>query len=516
MHRAALLPSSQQLARNTLISRLAKQLSTKHVAGPLNYINGQRSSPSTGVEIPNMNPATGQVICSFVETGSADVDSAVNAAKNAFDSWSSLSGTERSRVLMKTSLIMRDRLDDIAELECLDTGKPLWEAKFDIGACADAFEYFSGLASTMTSQYIQLANGSFAYTRREALGIVGAIGAWNFPFLTICWKLAPALACGNTMVYKPSPLSPLTTPILAEIVEEAGLPKGVFNVVQGGASTGQLISQHEGIAKMSFTGSVTTGSKIMIDSAPGIKNVTLELGGKSPLIVFEDADIENAVKGAMMANFLTQGEVCSNGTRVFVHETVKEKFLKQVVERTKNIKVGDPFHPDTKMGAMISEDQLNKVLNFVEGGKREGAKVLCGGHRIHFEDPNLADGYYMAPCVLDQCTDNMEVVREEIFGPVMSVLSFKTEEEVLRRANDTYFGLAGGLFTKDLTRAHRVMAKIQSGTVWVNNFNLYPPEIPFGGYKKSGIGRENGHAVLEHYSQTKTCYVEMGDVDCLL
>ncbi|XP_023601627.1 4-trimethylaminobutyraldehyde dehydrogenase [Myotis lucifugus] len=365
----------------------------------------------------------------------------------------------------------------------------------------------------MAGEHIQLPGGSFGYTRREPLGVCVGIGAWNYPFQIASWKSAPALACGNAMVFKPSPFTPVSALLLAEIYTEAGAPPGLFNVVQGGGATGQLLCQHRDVAKVSFTGSVPTGTKIMEAAAKGIKPVTLELGGKSPLIIFADCNLENAVKGALMANFLTQGEVCCNGTRVFVQKEILDKFTEQVVQQTQRIKIGDPLLEGTRMGPLINRPHLERVLGFVKGAKEQGAKVLCGGDPYVPEDPKLKDGYFMRPCVLGNCRDDMTCVKEEIFGPVMSILSFDTEAEVLERANNTAFGLAAGVFTRDLQRAHRVVAELQAGVCFINNYNVSPVELPFGGYKKSGFGRENGRVTIEHYSQLKTVCVEMGDVE---
>lgn len=318
---------------------------------------------------------------------------------------------------------------------------------------------------------------------------------------------------GNAMVFKPSPFTPVSAVLLAEIYMEAGVPPGLFNVVQGGAATGQGLCQHHDVAKVSFTGSVPTGRKIMEMAAKGIKPVTLELGGKSPLVIFSDCDLGNAVKGALMANFLTQGEVCCNGTRVFVQKEILDKFTEEVVKQTQRIKIGDPLLEDTRMGPLINRPHLDRVLGFVKLAKEQGAKVLCGGDPYVPEDPKLKDGYYMRPCVLTDCRDDMTCVKEEIFGPVMSILSFDTEAEVLERANDTTFGLAAGVFTRDIQRAHRVVAELQAGMCFINNYNVGPVELPFGGYKKSGFGRENGRVTIEYYSQLKTVYVEMGDVE---
>lgn len=482
----------------------------------LNFIDGRRVEPASNEDegkICIMEPASGKILCETQGSGKPEVDKAVQSARKALISWSAMSGMERGKILREAAKIIRARVNELATVEVADNGKPFHEAVWDIEGCADVIDYYSGLAPTISGKHIQLPNANFAYTRREPLGVVAGIGAWNYPFQICTWKSTPALACGNTIVFKPSPLTPLTAVLIAEIFFEAGLPSGALNIVQGGGVTGHLLSSHPGVDKVSFTGSVPTGKKVMADASCGVKHVTLELGGKSPLLIFADADMENAVKGAMMANFLTQGEVCSNGTRVFVEKSILNIFLDKLVERTKRIKVGDPMDPSTQMGALISDHHLEKVLEFVEVGRKEGAKVLCGGERLKLDDPRLVNGFFMSPCVMSDCSDDMTVVKEEIFGPVMTVLSFDTEEEAISRANSTDFGLSAGVFTRDLTRAHRVIAQLQAGSCWINNYNLNPVEVPFGGYKMSGVGRELGEDTIDYYTQVKSVYVEMGDVE---
>ncbi|KAG7264827.1 hypothetical protein CRUP_001471, partial [Coryphaenoides rupestris] len=383
---------------------------------------------------------------------------------------------------------------NIARLEVINNGKTVTETLCDVDAAWQCIEYYAGLAPTLQTH--PAPRGTFAYTRREPLGVCVGILAWNYPIMLAAWKCSPALACGNAMVLKPSPMTPVTCVILAEIFHEAGVPVGLVNVVQGGAETGSLLCRHPSVAKVSFTGSVPTGKK-------------------SPLLIFKDCEMENAVRGALMANFLTQGQVCTNGTRVFVQREILPKFLEEVVKRTKAIAVGDPLLADTRMGALISRPQLDKVLGFVAQAKKEGARVLCGGETFAPSDPKLKNGFFMSPCILDNCRDDMTCVKEEIFGPVMSVLPFDTEEEVLQRANNTTFGLASGVFTRDISRAHRVAANLEAGTCFINTYSVSSVEVPFGGYKMSGFGRENGEATMEDYSQLKTVYVEMGDVDSL-
>ena len=360
-------------------------------------------------------------------------------------------------------------------------------------------------------KHIDLGSGAFGYTRREPLGVVGGIGAWNYPIQIACWKSAPALACGNAMIFKPADLTPLTAIELEAIYREAGLPDGLFQVVQGGAETGRLLSRHRGIAKMSLTGSVGTGRKLLADAAATLKHVTLELGGKSALIVFADADLDEAVSGALLANFYSAGEVCTNGTRVFVHRAVRESFLARLKARTEAMVIGDPLDPATHIGSLISQAHMDKVLGYIAMGQEQGATLLTGGKRITRGD--LARGAFVEPTIFTDCRDDMVIVRDEIFGPVMAVLDFEHEDEVIARANGTEFGLAAGVFTRDLTRAHRVVARLEAGTCWINTYNITPIELPFGGNKQSGLGRENGRAAIEHYTQLKSVYVAMEPID---
>jgi betaine-aldehyde dehydrogenase len=476
------------------------------------YIDGGYVEARSGESFETLNPATAEVLCRVQQAGAEDVELAVESARRGFEIWSSMSGAERGRVLNRAAALLRQRNDELARLEVLDSGKPIQEARFvDVHSGADCIEYFAGLAGGLQGGHFDLG-GAFAYTRREPLGLCAGIGAWNYPVQIACWKSAPALACGNAMIFKPAELTPLTAARLAEIYTEAGVPNGVFNVIQGDARTGQLLSRHPGIAKVSLTGEVSTGKRVMADAAGTLKHVTLELGGKSPLIIFADAHIDNAVSASMMANFYTQGEICSNGTRVFVEKRIHNRFLDALLTRTRRMRIGDPMDPETQVGALISKQHMEKVLAYIEAGKAAGAQLLCGGGRP--ENPALARGNFVEPAIFDACSDDMKIVKEEIFGPVMAVLTFDDEDEVVARANDTEFGLAAGVFTRDLQRAHRVVAKLQAGTCWINNYNITPIEMPFGGYKHSGIGRENSHAAIEHYTQLKSVYVELGDVDC--
>jgi betaine-aldehyde dehydrogenase len=479
----------------------------------LRRASGARTAgPAAGERFASINPATGQVLGYVTADGAAQIDAAVAAARKGQAHWAALTGAERARVLRRAAEILRSRNQELAELETRDTGKPIQETRVvDVASGADCFEYFAGLAQSLSGEHIDLGPQAFGYTRREPVGVVAGIGAWNYPLQIACWKAAPALACGNAMIFKPAELTPFTAIKLEEILLEAGLPAGVFRVVQGFAETGRLLTRHPGIRKVSLTGEVGTGKAVMSDAAQTLKAVTLELGGKSPLIVFDDAKLDNAVAGALLANFYSSGQVCSNGTRVFVHRSLKSAFLERLVKRVAAMRIGDPMDPATQVGALVSEQHMHKVLSYIERGRAEGARLVTGGKRVTSGD--LANGYFVAPTVFDECRDDMAIVREEIFGPVMSVLEFDDEEEVIERANATEFGLAAGVFTNDLARAHRVIARLQAGTCWINHYNVTPIELPFGGVKLSGLGRENGRAALEHYSQLKSVYVAMGDVD---
>ncbi|WP_251978401.1 betaine-aldehyde dehydrogenase [Salinicola avicenniae] len=474
------------------------------------YIDGRHVPASGEQTFDAINPANGERLASVQQATQADVDKAVESARRAQREWAALSGMERSRILLKAVALLRERNDALAELETLNTGKPISEtASVDVVTGADALEYFAGLAPAVEGTQIPLREDSFVYTRREPLGVIGAIGAWNYPIQIACWKAAPALAAGNAVVFKPSEVTPLTAMKLAEIFTEAGLPDGLFNVVHGDGSVGAMLTEHPGLAKISFTGEVGTGKKVMSAAAGStLKEVTMELGGKSPLIVFDDADLDRAADGAMMANFYSSGQVCTNGTRVFVHRSVKEAFEAKIVERVARIQAGDPLAPATNFGPLVSFEHLDKVTSYLEIAKQDGARLLAGGHRL--TDGDFAKGAWVAPTVYTDCRDDMRIVREEIFGPVMSILVFDDEEEVVRRANDTEYGLAAGLFTEGLNRAHRVIHQLEAGICWINTWGDSPAEMPVGGYKQSGIGRENGMETLAHYTQTKSVQIEMG------
>ena len=402
---------------------------------------------------------------------------------------------------------MLDRNHELSVLETYDTGKPMSETLYvDATSGADALEYFGGLAGSLTGEHIPMGQ-DWVYTVREPLGLCVGIGAWNYPTQIACWKAAPALACGNSMVFKPSEVTPLCALKVAEIFIEAGLPAGVFNVIQGRGVVGGALVTDPRVDKVSLTGSAPTGKKVYAAAAAGMKHVTMELGGKSPLIIFDDADLENAVGGAILANFYSSGQVCSNGTRVFVQSGIKDAFLARLAERLDTAVIGDPMDEATTFGPMVSENQLDIALSYIAKGKDEGARVVYGGNALD------RDGWFIQPTVFADVNDDMVIAREEIFGPVMAVLDFDDEDDVIARANDTEFGLAAGVFTSDLSRAHRVIGAIEAGSCFINSYNDAPVEAPFGGVKASGVGRENSKEAIKHYSQVKSVYVRMGDVE---
>lgn len=471
------------------------------------FIDGKYVEDTNGEVIEVIYPYTGKVVATLHAATPAIVDLALTAAKRAQKEWAGWTATERGRVLRRAADIMRARNHDLSVLETYDTGKPYQETSVaDATSGADALEYFGGLAASITGEYIPLGD-DFVYTRREPLGVCVGIGAWNYPTQIACWKGAPALACGNAMVFKPSETTPLSALKVAEILHEAGAPAGVYNVIQGYGAVGASLITDPRVDKVSLTGSVPTGRKVYAAAAEGIRNVTMELGGKSPLVIFDDADLDSAVSGAILGNFYSSGQVCSNGTRVFVQKGIKDAFLARLTERLAGVKMGDPQDPDTNFGPMVSEKQRDIVEGFIAKGRAEGATLVCGGNR-----PDMP-GFFLEATVFADVTDDMTIAREEIFGPVMSVFDFDTEEEALMRANDTIYGLSAGVFTADLTRAHRMAAGFEAGTCYINTYNDAPVEAPFGGSKLSGVGRENSKAAIEYYSQIKSVYVRMGDLE---
>lgn len=481
-----------------------------HPAQPTasHYINGAYVEDDTGAPIDIIYPATGEVIGRVHSATPAIIDQALAAAKAAQPAWAAMTGTERGRILRRAADIIRERNRDLSILETYDTGKPLQETlAVDATSGAEALEFFGGLAGSITGEHIPQPGGDFVYTVRQALGVCVGIGAWNYPTQIACWKGAPALACGNTMVFKPSETTPICALKVAEILTEAGAPPGLYNVIQGYGDVGAALTTDPRVAKVSLTGSVPTGKKVYAAAAAEMKHVTMELGGKSPLIIFDDADLENAVSGAILANFYSTGQVCSNGTRVFVQKGIREAFLKRLCERLEGAVIGDPMDEGTSFGPMVSKTQLDIVMGYIAKGQEDGATLAYGGGRLD------RDGWYLQPTVFADVTDDMTIAREEIFGPVLSMLDFETEAEVITRANATEFGLSAGVFTQDLTRAHRVIAALEGGTCYINTYNLAPVEAPFGGSKASGVGRENSKEAINHYTEVKSVYVSVNDVE---
>ena len=474
------------------------------------YIGGKWTEPHSGKKFQTINPATEEVITEISLAGQSDVDQAVQAGRHAVEegAWSKLSATDRGKFLHKIGDAIMAHADEFAYLETIDIGKPIAESRnIDVPFVADLFHYYAGWANKYHGETIPVKGNYLNYTLREPVGVVGTITPWNFPLLLAAWKIAPALAMGNAVVHKPSEQSPLTSLKLAEICHEIGLPDGAFNVVTGsGRVTGSAMLQHPGIDKIAFTGGTSTGIHVMQEAAKTLKKVTLELGGKSPNIVFEDADYDSAVKGALNGIFYNKGEVCAAGSRLFVQESAHDAFLAKLMERGKKLSVGDPLDPKTRFGPLCNADQYQKVLSYIDSGKAEGARVVLGGERAKVGN---GKGYFVQPTIFDDVTNQMKIAREEIFGPVLSAIRFKDLDDLIAQANDTIYGLAAGVWTRDIKKAHYVAKKIKAGTVWINTYNIYDPASPFGGYKQSGFGRELGMHALESYTQVKSVWVDM-------
>lgn len=474
------------------------------------YIGGRYVPSQGGKTFEVINPTNGELLATVHSANSDDLDAAVESAQAGQKIWAALTTVERSRILLRAVALLRERNDALAELESRNTGKALSETlSVDVVTGADVLEYYAGVMHGLEGSQVPLRESSFFYTRQEPLGVVGAIGAWNYPIQIALWKAAPALAAGNAMIFKPSEVTPLTALKLAEIFTEAGLPDGVFNVLPGdGAGVGSALTEHPLIEKISFTGGTATGRKVMASaSSSTLKDVTMELGGKSPLIICEDADLDLAADVAMMANFYSSGQVCTNGTRVFVPRSTLAAFEAKLLERVKRIRIGDPLAKDTNFGPLVSAAHMQRVLEHIASGKADGARLVCGGERL--TEGALGKGCYVAPTIFSDCRDDMRIVREEIFGPVMSLLAYDDEDEAVRRANDTNYGLAAGVVTPDLARAHRVIHQLEAGICWVNSWGESPAQMPVGGYKQSGVGRENGLATLRAYTRTKSIQIEL-------
>lgn len=459
----------------------------------------------------SINPATGEVLTQIAEASPADVDRAVEAARRAFEDrngvWRKLSASERGRLIWKLADLLEKNIDEFAELETLDNGKPIFESRYvDIPMVIDVLRYFAGLATKIHGETINTSESAFTYTLREPVGVVGMIVPWNFPLLLASWKLGPALACGNTVVWKPASQTSLSTLRFGKLAIEAGVPAGVVNIVTGPGSIGRAMVQHPGIDKIAFTGSTAVGQEIMRGAADTLKRITLELGGKSPNIVFADADIDNAVKGAITGIFYGKGEVCNAGSRLFLESKVKDEFVEKLAARAAKMRPADPLDPKTRLGAIVSQDQMQTVLSYIEAGKKEGAKLVAGGNRVLV---NEGKGFFIEPTIFGDVTNDMRIAREEIFGPVLSVLAFDDVDEVIQQANDNPYGLASAVWTKDVKKAHMVSRRLKAGTVWINTYGLMDASLPFGGYKSSGFGRELGAHAVEHYTEMKTVWLNM-------
>jgi betaine-aldehyde dehydrogenase len=472
------------------------------------FIDGEFVKGS-GEKSPDVYPANGEAFTDIAWATDSEIERTIAAAKKGFAIWRNTPPAIRARILYRAAQILRSKNEEIAHLETLDTGKALQETLVvDVTSAADAIEYFAAQAATLTGEHVGFSGseGDWGYTIREPLGICVGIAAWNYPLQMAAWKSAPALACGNSFILKPAELTPLSALKLAEAYKEAGLPDGVFNVLQGDGRVGAALVSHDDVAKVSLTGETTTGAKVLKGAADGIKKVTLELGGKSPLVIFGDADIDSAVGGAMLANFFSTGQVCSNGTRVFVHASIRDQFVDKLVRRTEAMIIGDPMDGNTQMGPLVSAEHFKKVEAFYKAAPSQGECLYDGGiPRIQ----GFENGNWIGPAIYQPKDDQQSIARDEIFGPFLSLFTFREEDEVTQRANDTEFGLAAGVYTNDLSRAHRMMTRLQAGSCWINTFNVTPVEMPFGGHKKSGLGMENGKWALDAYSQIKSVHVAM-------
>ena len=459
----------------------------------------------------SVNPYTGKVWATAPEAGEEDVDRAVRAAREAFDAgpWGKMTGTERARLIRRLAELIAENAESLALIESTDNGKLLKEMRQQLNAMPEWYYYFAGAADKIHGETIPSDKANFlVYTRRESIGVVGAVVPWNSPLLLLTWKLAPALAAGCTLVAKPAEQTPASTLEFAKLFEEAGFPSGVFNVVTGfGVPTGQALVRHTGVDKVAFTGSTETGKQVMKDAADHLAKVTLELGGKSPNIVFDDADLEAAANGVVSGIFAATGQTCMAGSRLFVHEDLHDDLVGALAEKAKAAKLGNPLEMETEVGPVAFEEQLEKVQGYISLGQEEGAELVCGGKRPDAEE--LRDGFFIEPTILTGVDNRMKLAQEEIFGPVLSVIPGKNEEEVVRQANETLYGLAAGVWTKDIQRAHRVAHALRAGTVWINAYRTVSFNTPFGGYKHSGIGRENGLESLREYTQVKSVWVEL-------
>jgi acyl-CoA reductase-like NAD-dependent aldehyde dehydrogenase len=475
------------------------------------FIDGQFVDAESGKTFESPNPSTGETFAEVAEADKADVDKAVAAARKALDGkWSKMSARDRGRLLYKLSQLIEQHAGELATLETSDNGKPIKESTYiDLPGVVENFEYFAGWSTKIEGETIPVPGQMFNYTLREPVGVCGQIIPWNFPLLMAAWKLAPALACGNTVVLKPAEQTPVTALELAKLIQEAGFPEGVVNIIPGyGETAGAALASHPGIDKIAFTGSTEIGRVIAKAAAENLTRVSLELGGKAPNVIFADADLDQAVNGAMMGIFFNQGQVCCAGSRVFIEEPVKDEFLARFKEKAERITVGDPMDKATLMGPQVSLEQLNKIRSYVGIARDEGATVFSGGQSVQLEGA-FQNGYFFQPTIFSEVNNSMRVAQEEIFGPVSSVITFNNDDDLLRQANETMYGLSAGIWTRDITRAHRFAKAVKAGVVWINTFNMMNAASPFGGYKQSGYGREMGKHALELYTQVKSVWVDL-------
>jgi aldehyde dehydrogenase (NAD+) len=465
----------------------------------------------TTKKFDTINPATGEVLTQIAQASAADVDRAVAAARKAFEdrtgAWRKMSASERGRLIWRLADLLEKNIDEFAELETLDNGKPIFESRYvDMPMVIDVLRYYAGCATKIHGDTVNTSETAFTYTLREPVGVVGMIVPWNFPLLLASWKLGPALACGNTIVWKPASLTPLTALRFGELSVEAGVPAGVLNVVTGSSEVGRQMVRHPGIDKIAFTGSTEVGKEIMRGSADTMKRITLELGGKSPNIVFADSDIDSAVKGAITGIFYGKGEVCNAGSRLFIESKVRDEFLEKLAARAKKMQPADPLDPKTRMGAIVSQEQMQTVLGYIEAGKKEGAKLIAGGNRVSVDG---GKGFFIEPTIFGNVNNNMRIAQEEIFGPVLATLSFDDIDQVIAQANNNPYGLASAVWTRDVKKAHLVSRQLRAGTVWINTYGLMDAALPFGGYKSSGFGRELGMNAIDHYTEVKTVWMNL-------
>jgi aldehyde dehydrogenase (NAD+) len=475
------------------------------------FIGGEFVDAISGATFTTINPATEQTITEVASAAAADVDAAVRAARAQMEpgsEWQKMKPRDRGKILFRIAEMLTARAAEIGRIETLDNGKPIFESQFvDTPAAAECLYYYSGWSGKVTGETIPVAENAFTYTLREPLGVVGAITPWNFPLMLAVWKIAPALACGNTVVLKPAENTSLSILKFAEYARECGLPPGVLNIVSGpGAVTGTAMVDHPGIDAIAFTGSTAVGKELMARAARTLKKVSLELGGKSPNIVFADADLDAAARGALNAIFYGKGEVCAAGSRLLVEESVHDELMAKVVERAGKMTAGDPLHPKTRLGAIVSQRQMERVMGYIDAGKNEGATLLTGGERA---DIGTGKGYFVKPTIFDDVDPKMTIAQEEIFGPVLATMRFSDAESAIEKANATVYGLAAAVWTRDISKAHRVARAIKAGTVWINSYNLYDPALPFGGFKESGFGRDQGRDALDKYTQTKSVWVNL-------